>query len=153
MSRFIEQICSPLTAEIPNRIRDTSHLLDIIDDLNNIGLPNNSMLVSFDIVNMFPSIDNIKGMEAVKMALDSRLSKVPTTDCIMEGLEICLFNNNSKFADDNLLQTNGTATGAPNSCSYSDLAIYRLDKIINIEISRNFIECIFYGRYRDDCFI
>ena len=93
LSRFIEQICSPLTAEIPNRIRDTSHLLDIIDDLNNSCIPNDSMLISFDIVNMFPSIDNIKGMEAVKMALYSRLSKVPTADCIMEGLQICLFNN------------------------------------------------------------
>ena len=79
--------------------------------------------------------------------------KVPCTDCIIEGLEICLFNNNSKFADDHLLQTNGTATGAPNSCSYSDLAIYRLDKLINEEKANNFNELLFFGRYRDDCFV
>ena len=46
--------------------------------------------------------------------------------------EICLLNNNSAFANIHLLKTNDTATGAPNSCSYSDIAISRhLYKIIN----------------------
>ena len=38
-----------------------------------------------------------------------------------------LYNNNSTFAKNHLLQTNGTATGVLNSCSYSDIAINRLD--------------------------
>ena len=39
----------------------------------------------------------------------------------MERLEICLLQNNSRFANIHLLQTNGTAVGAPNSCSYFDI--------------------------------
>ena len=31
--------------------------------------------------------------------------------------------NNSRFGTQNLLQLNGTATGAPNSCLYADLAV------------------------------
>ena len=58
----------------------------------------------------------------------------------MEGLEICLFNNDSEFDQDHLQQTNSTATGAPNSCSYFDLANYRLDKMINNEQVHNFSE-------------
>ena len=49
----------------------------------------------------------------------------------MEGLEICLFKNNSCFSNIRLLQANGTATRVPKSCSCSDIAISDLDKIIN----------------------
>ena len=93
---------------------------------------------------MFPNIDNVKGTEAVKLALQNRPSQKPSTECIIEGLRICLYNNNSKFDQDNLLQTNDTATGASNSCSYSDLAIYRLDKLIKNDQINNFHELLFF---------
>ena len=55
---------------------------------------------------MFANIDCEKWeMEAVRSLLDSRSSKNPSNECITEGLEICLLNNNSRFA--------GTTTGAP----------------------------------------
>ena len=117
LSKYIETVCSPLALNVPTRIRDTSHILDIIDGLNSTGLPNNCKLVSFDIINMFPSIDNKRGIEAVRHALDSRKIKSPSTKCIIEALNICLYRNNSVFGKQNLLQINGTATGAPNSCS------------------------------------
>ena len=66
---------------------------------------------------------------------------------MMEGLEICLFNNDSEFDQDHLQQTNSTATGAPNSYSYFDLANYRLDKMINNERVHNFSELFRHGRY------
>ena len=81
------------------------------------GIPENTLLVSFDIVNMFPCIDNKNGIKAVKRILQTRSINKPSVNCILEGLEICLSHNNSVFANENLLQTNGTATGAPNSCS------------------------------------
>ena len=102
---------------------------------------------------MFPNMDNIKGIDAVKLALQNRPSQTRSTECIIEGLEICLYNNNSKFDQDHLLQTNGTAIGTPNFCSNSDLAIHRLDKLINNERINNFGELFFYGNYRDDCFV
>ena len=101
---------------------------------------------------MFPNIDNIKGIEAAKLALQNRPSQKPSTECIIEGLKICLYKSNSRFDQDLLLQTNGTATGAPDSCSDSDFVIYRLDKLINNEQNNIFGE-FFYGRYREDCFV
>ena len=50
-------------------------------------------------------------------AFDSRINLSPSTECIIEALEICLINNNSTFAGLNLIQTNGIAMGAANSCS------------------------------------
>ena len=58
LSRFIEIICSPLTEVMQCRIKDTSHLLDIIDTLNEQPISNHKKLMSLDIANMFPSIDN-----------------------------------------------------------------------------------------------
>ena len=99
---------------------------------------------------MFPNIDNQTGMEAVHSLLDSSFLKNSWTECIMEGLEICLLNNNSRFATIHLLHTNGTATGAPNSCSYSNIAISHLDKIINEKRATQFQECFYFGIYHDD---
>ena len=100
------------------------------------------ILVLFDIVNMFANIDKIRSIESIKLALQNRPSQTLCRECINEGLEICLCNNSSKLDRDHLLQTNGTAIGAPNSCSYFDLAVYRLDKLINKEQINNFSEIL-----------
>ena len=46
--------------------------------------------MSFDIVNMFPTIDNNRGVAAVKSAPDSRTNSSSSTECAIEALEICL---------------------------------------------------------------
>ena len=65
-------------------------MLDIIDNLNDPNLPHNSVLVSFDVVNMFPSIDNESSIKAVKEMLDVRENKNPPTEYILEALRLCL---------------------------------------------------------------
>ena len=100
---------------------------------------------------MYPSIDNGRGITAVWNALETRANKSPSTDCITEGLEICLKCNNCRFGSQNLLQLNGTATGAPNSCSYADLFIFNIDKNV-LQAKRNtYQEIRYFGRYCDDC--
>ena len=94
---------------------------------------------------------NDRGIAAVRDALEARANKSPSTDCIIEGLEICLKCNNSKFGSQNLLHLNGTATGAPNSCSYADLAVFDIDKNV-LQAKRNtYQEIRYFGRYHDDC--
>ena len=58
LSRFIEAVCSPLTESMKSRIKNTDHLLNIIDNINENGIPTGTILVSFDVINMFPSINN-----------------------------------------------------------------------------------------------
>ena len=115
------------------RIRDTSQLLDIIDTMNQKGTPDEIILVSFDIVNIIPSIDNAKGMDAVRLALTTRDSNKPSTECVLEWFQICLYNNNSVFDKKHLSQINETTVGAPNPSSDSDIAINRLDRLIEQE--------------------
>ena len=90
---FVEKYCSPLSETLPTRIKDTEHLLTIIDQLNANGLPDDAILVSFDIVNMFPSIDNQMGIDAIRDILNTRDKCSPSTQCIVEALQICLKYN------------------------------------------------------------
>ena len=72
---------------------------------------------------MFPNIDNNLGISAVRKALDSRSVKFPSTECIVEAIEICLQSNNCQFSGKNFVQKHGTAMGHKNACSYADLAM------------------------------
>ena len=82
---FAEKYLYKEADKIDSRIKDTSDMLDIIDDddddvynNNNNNSNNNNMITdipilkSFDIANMFPSIDNIPGLEAVSEIQSNR---------------------------------------------------------------------------------
>ena len=55
-----------------------------------------------------------------------------------------MYNKNWTFYGDHLLQINGTATGATNSCSYYGLAIYSIDKSVMKVKESNFIELQYF---------
>ena len=54
LSTFVKKVLYIEVERILSRFQDTSHTLDIIDNLNDSYLPENSVLVSFDVV-MFKS--------------------------------------------------------------------------------------------------
>ena len=101
LSIFVEKVLYDIASNLPSRIKDTGHMLDIIDEINNSNLPTNSILVGFDIVNMFPSIDNKSGLKSVHDILELPDSKFAPTRCVIEVLELCLSCNNSIFNNTN----------------------------------------------------
>ena len=72
-------------------------MLEIIDGMNKFMLSENCVLVSFDVVNMFPNIDNKSGLLSIKEGLTDSNFDVDSTQCNVDALEICLTCNNSKF--------------------------------------------------------
>ena len=102
------------------------HFIDFLNDSN--ILTEKCMLVRFDIVNMFPSIDNESVLQALKNALEAREEQFPPTLCIIEALELCLKCNNSIFNKRHFLQNDGTDQGPHMSCSYGDIAIEQFDE-------------------------
>ena len=66
---------------------------------------------------------------------------------------IILTCNNSIFNGQHFIQTNGTATGSKNSCSYADLALEPIDNEIYKTQYSIFKELSTYYRFRDDCFL
>ena len=57
------------------------------------------------------------------------------------------------FANEYLLQTNGTATDAPSFCSYIDIAVASLDQAIMEQKEIAFPEILYFGRQRDNCLV
>ena len=57
LSIYTEHALFELSEGMPSRIKDSNHLLDIIDNMNSMFLPAYAIVVSFDIVNMFPNIE------------------------------------------------------------------------------------------------
>ena len=91
LSIFVEKELYDIASNLPSRIKDTGHMLDIIDEIKNSSLPTNSILVGFDIVNMFPSIDNKSGLKSVHDILELRDSKFPPTSYVIEDLSCVYF--------------------------------------------------------------
>ena len=150
LSAFTEFYLQPLARKQPSFIKDTTDLLNRIQKLNEQGpFPEGTLLVSWDVVSMFPNIDNELGLGAVSRALDTREQLLPSTDCILEAVEICLKSNHSVFNEKFYLQVHGTAMGPKNACSYADIAMGEIDHKAKhcgpIKPSQ-------WWRYRDDIF-
>jgi len=147
---FIETIEREINKP-PGRSKTFPFLINKIQFLNREKgpLPTGSLLVSWDVVAMFPNIDNNLGISAVRMALDTRSDKFPSTDCIIKAAEICLHTNNCQFAKCNFIQKHGTAMGPTNACSYADLAMGIIDEKARFGGA---IRPMLWWRYGDDIF-
>ena len=149
LAAFTEFYLKPLAQKQPSFVKDTTHFLQKIEELNKQGpFPQDAILVSFDVVSMFPNIDNQLGISAITTALNSRDIKTPCTECIVEAVEICLKHNNSQYDDNNFLQIHGTAMGPKNACSYADIAM----GVIDNKAKSGTIKPNNWLRYRDDIF-
>ena len=138
----------PLAQNLPSFLKDTSDLLNKIKEINIAGpLPANTILVSWDVVAMFPNIDNNLGISAVSKYLNTREKQIPSTDCIVEAVTICLTSNNSQFNDAHFVQKHGTAMGHQNACSYADLAMGVIDEKAK---TQGPVTPRYWWRYRDD---
>ena len=105
---FAEKCLYSEVLKIASRVKDTSEMVTIIDNLNKSKtLTSDCRLVSFGIINMFPSIDNIYGLKAFQSILDARQDRLPPTGCIIEALKLCLECNNSIFNNKHFLQSDG----------------------------------------------
>ena len=146
LSIFLEKELYKLAENLPSRIKDTNGMLNIIDNLNNNCIPENSFLISFDAANMFPSIHNESGIKSVEHLLNTRSNLIPPTLCILEALRLCLECNNSIFNNKFYLQKDGTAQGSHMSCSYSEIAMAVYDeKAMNHPFKH-----LIWKRFRDD---
>ena len=98
-----------------------------------------TLLVSWDVISVYPSIDNEVGLGACKAALLDRRDKLsPSTDCLLEAIKITLKCNNSTFNNKHYRQNRGTAMGPHNACSYADLAVTTIDhKILDTNTRPN----------------
>ena len=103
-------------------IRDLSHFLEKIKNIR--SMPSNSMLVTADVVGLYPSIPHSAGLNSLKKALEKRVNKkIPTSD-LVKVAKFILSNNCFEFSEKVFQQISGTAVGtkfaAPYACIYME---------------------------------
>ena len=87
LSAFTEFYLKPLSQSLPSFVKDSMDFINKLEDLDAKGqLPEGSPLVSWDVVSMFPKIDNNLGIPADRRALNSRSVNIPSTDCLVEAV-------------------------------------------------------------------
>ena len=109
VSEFLDHHLKPVMQGGKSYIKDSGHFLEKIKTLRCI--PDNALLVTADVVGLYPSTPHQAGLIALKEALDKRLlKKIPTDDLIMMA-EFVLSNNFFEFNSDTFQQISGTAIG------------------------------------------
>ena len=104
LSIFVEKCLYSEVLNIEIRVKDISVMLIIIDNLNKSNmLTSDCRLASFDIINMFRSIDNISGLKVAISILDAGKDQFPPTAFIIEAFKLCLECKNSVFNNKHLL--------------------------------------------------
>ena len=116
LSAFTDFYLQPLAQKLPSFIKDTTDLLNKIEHLNtSVPFPTSTLLVSWDMVSMFPNTDNKLGLFAFRKALNARENIFPSTTRILEAIKICLKSNHSVFKENFFLQIHGTVMGPKNA--------------------------------------
>ncbi|XP_013774920.1 uncharacterized protein LOC106459805 [Limulus polyphemus] len=97
-------------------IKDTTHFLNMISDINNNGkLPPNTILCTMDVSSLYVNIPHDEGLKAFESSL-LKLDK-PNTRTIVDLTKLVLTLNGFEFNNEFYTQTKGTAMGtkiAPN---------------------------------------
>ena len=78
-------------------IKDTGDFLNKIKNIH--GIPENAILVTADVVGLYPSIPHQADLEALKEALDKRKTHKVPTGKLVKMAEIVLKNNYFQFSD------------------------------------------------------
>ena len=74
-------------------------LLNKVTEINNkfSPFPTGTLMVSWDVISMYPSTDNEVDLAACKEALDRKKHTSPSTECLLKAIKITLECNNSIF--------------------------------------------------------
>jgi len=110
ISAFVDSQLKPLVSQIPSFVKDTNHFLNKLQAMGKFL--DGAILVTIDVVGLYPHSPHDEGLTAVRKALDNKCdSEIPTND-IVDLVDLVLKNNNFEFDGKHYLQKRGTAIGS-----------------------------------------
>lgn len=158
LSNFLDILLQPYAKHVKSFIKDTKDFLQKLPE--NIDVE--SILVSFDVENLYSNIPHELGIEAITFWLKKYPQELPnriSKEFVLDGIKFILENNSFTFNDTYFLQTKGTAMGTKVAPIYATLVLAYLEEILYKESEKEFgsnfrtyLETNF-KRYLDDCFI
>ena len=109
VSEFLDHHLQPVVKEGRSYVKDTQ---DFLEKLKHLGkVPSNAILVTANVVGLYPSIPHEAGLEALYEKLEERVEKkIPSSD-LLNMAEFVLKNNYFEFDSKVKKQISGTAIG------------------------------------------
>ena len=158
LSNLIDILLKPFISKVQSYVRDDIDFLKYVPKI----VPQNTLLVSFDIVSLYTNISHDLGIKAI----NSWLTKYPeliherfSKEFILESIKIILENNNFYFNYKMYTQVRGTAMGTKFAPTYATLVLAYLEEKLyvqtEIKYGKEFARYIKdnWKRFLDDCFI
>ena len=103
-------------------IKDSGDFINKTENFTTI--PGNAILVTADVVGLYPSMPHEAGLRALREALDKQDKKSIPTEDLIKTAEFVLKNNFFEFNSKIKQQVSGTATGTkftpPYACLFMD---------------------------------
>jgi hypothetical protein len=112
ISSFVDYFLNPTAKMIKSYVKDTTHFLQLMKKLGKI--PDGALLVTLDVVGLYPNIPLAQGITAAKQALVNFRpghNVKPSNNTLTKLLDLVLKRNNFTFNGRHYLQLRGTAIG------------------------------------------
>ena len=144
--------------KVPSYVRDDLDFLRFIPET----VPQNALLVSFDVTSLYTNIPHSLGIEAITYWMEKHAGLINARfpkQFIIEGLKLVLNNNHFFFDNQYFLQIKGTAMGTKVAPTYATLVMGFLEEnlysTVDTHFDNTFGEYIrdSWRRYLDDCFV
>jgi hypothetical protein len=158
LSHMLDLLLKPFVQKVDSNIKNNIDFLKCIP----AEVPENTILTSFDVVNLYSNIPHNLGLQSIEYWLNrfpELLNNRFSQSFITESIKIILENNNFIFDDKHYSQTKGTAMGTKFAPTYATLVMGFLEQKLYEEIESlfdneflSFVKAS-WKRYLDDCFI
>ena len=155
LSRLVDHWLQPVVQRLPSYLKDSTHLLQTIKVWNETlaPLPETTLIVTIDVVALYPSIPIEEVTPAIISALESnRPDNIPGNTILTKIVEHVLKNNVLTFDDKVYRQIKGTAMGTPMAPTIANIFMGQLEKQL-LNTSPWTISKEFWRRFIDDIFI
>ena len=122
VSEFLDSQLKSVMQSSWSYIKDSGDFIKKIKNVNNI--PKDSILVTTDVMELYPSIPHEAGLEALEKAFNNRTDKKVSTGDLVKMAKFVLKNNyfefNGKVKQQILRTAIGTKFAPPYSCIFMD---------------------------------
>ena len=107
-------------------IKDSGDFINKVKSLQNI--PEGAILVTADVIGLYPSIPHEAGLKVLREALDSRENTQIHTENLLKMAEFVLKNNYFEFNGKVKKQLSGTAIGTKFAPMYASIFMDKLER-------------------------
>ena len=119
VSEFLDNQVKPVIQERMSYIKDSNDFKHKIRNLTDI--PNDALLVTVDVVGLYPSIPREAGLQALKEVLERRKNKKISANDLVKMATFVLKNNCFDFNGEVKHQISGTSIGTKFASTYASI--------------------------------